>query len=305
MKKRFIFIIFFIIVASGIFVFIANEYLKRIEKKAIDSYIKSIQNEFQEYLFDTAVSNVECSGFVKHICKIDKAKIYNDDIKIDLKNIQLAIKDISYDNIGVSIDIEKISHNDYANTYLSLLPNEFRYTINLQKVDSKLGFVMLKRSVNVDFNSLDINANLDILLREKKFRDKSIFHILKEWLDNTTPSFYEYSLDSLILELNSKNSKYGDTKLEGILTTLTNEINSKQSNNKLVTKYFNELVNHSYKIINGNIDKVTLDITRKNPDIIFFNLLSKEAAIKKSLEILEVTDSINETYNINLKVGKP
>ena len=54
--------------------------------------------------------------------------------------------------------------------------------------------------------------------------------------------------------------------------------------------------------INGKIDKISLNVSKKHPDIVFFNLLSNEAAIKKSLEIIEIINSINETYNINLKI---
>ena len=297
MRKRFVFIMFFVIFASGIFVFIANEYIKRLEKNAIESYMQSIQNELKEHYFNMIVSNVECKGFVKHICKIDNARIYNH-LEINLENITLSIKDISYDHIGVLINIDKISHNDY-NPYLSLLPNKFQYTLNLHKVDSKLGFLMLERSVYFDFDGFDMNANLDLLLREKKISNKSIFFILKEWFDNTTPSFYEYSLENLAMKINAKNNK---NKSIDILKTLINNIDKKQfDKNKLISTYLDELIENIYKIIDKKTNEVALNITRKNPNIIFFNLLNNEAATRKSLEIIEIINSINETYHINLK----
>ena len=299
MRKRFVFIIFFIISASGIFVFIVNEYIKRLEKNAIESYMKSIQNELKEYSFDMAVSNVECKGFVKHTCKINNARIYNN-LEINLKDITLSINNISHNNIGVLISIDEINHNDY-NPFLSLLPNKFRYTLNLHKIDSKLGFVMLERFVYLNFDSFDINANIDLLLRDTKIRNKSIFYILKEWFDNTTPSFYEYSLDNLTMSIKSKDNRHKNNELINILK-ITNTIDkTKLNNNKLISKYLNELINDTYKIIDGTTNEITLNITRKNPNISFFNLLNNEAATKKSLEIIEIINSINKTYNINLK----
>ncbi|RDU57529.1 hypothetical protein [Helicobacter sp. MIT 99-5507] len=301
MRKRLVFIIFFIISASGVFVFIANEYTKRLEKNAIEAYMQSIQNELKEYSLDMIASDVECRGFIKHTCKINNARIYNN-LEIDLTDITLSIKNISYNNISVLINIGKISHNNY-NPFLSLLPNKFQYTLNLHKVDSKLGFVMLKRSVYFNFDSFDMNANLDLLLREKKNSNKSIFYILKEWFDNTTPSFYEYSIDNLAMRLNAKDGNYKNNKLIiNILKTLTNKIDKKQlNNNKLALKYLDELINSADKIIDKKANEVTLNVRRKNPDISFFNLLNKEAATKKSLEIIEIINSINETYNINLQ----
>ena len=285
MKKKVIFIIIFIILTSGIFVFIANEYLKRLEQNAIETYIKSIQDELQGYLLNTQISQIECQGFIKHICTIKSTNIYNNKINIELNDIKLKIKDITYDNISVAIEIGDIKHNN-KNPYLLLLPNRFTYTLNLHKEDSKLGF---------------LNAELNLLLREKKFQNKNIFYILKEWFDNTTPSFYEYSINSIKMQLKTKDNKATNTKLANILKEITKDIN-KGKNTKLALNYFNQIMEGSYKIINGKIDKISLNVSKKHPDIVFFNLLSNEAAIKKSLEIIEIINSINETYNINLKI---
>ncbi|MBR7118486.1 MAG: hypothetical protein IKC84_03865 [Helicobacteraceae bacterium] len=301
MKKKFVFIVFFIISASGIFVFITNEYIKRLEKNAIEKYMQSIQNKLKEYSLNMTVSDVECKGFIKHTCKINDARIYNN-LEINLKDITLSIKDISYNNIGVLINIDKISHNHY-NSYLSLLPNKFQYILNLHKIDSELGFIMLERSIYFDFDNFNMNANLNILFREKKMRNKSIFYILKEWFDHTTPSFYEYSLHYLTAQLSSKDNRSKNDELINILKILINNIDKKRlNNNKLVLKYLDELIDNAYKIIDGKTSEVTLNITRKNPNISFFNSLHSEAMTKKGLEIIEIINSINETYNINLKV---
>lgn len=300
MKKKVIFIIIFIILTSGIFVFIANEYLKRLEQNAIETYIKSIQDELQGYLLNTQISQIECQGFIKHICTIKSTNIYNNKINIELNDIKLKIKDITYDNISVAIEIGDIKHNN-KNPHLLLLPNRFTYTLNLHKEDSKLGFVTLERSIYFDFNDFDLNAELNLLLREKKFQNKSIFYILKEWFDNTTPSFYEYSINSIKMQLKTKDNKATNTKLANILKEITKDIN-KGKNTKLALNYFNQIMEGSYKIINGKIDKISLNVSKKHPDIVFFNLLSNQAATKKSLEIIEIINSINETYNINLKI---
>ncbi len=300
MKKRAVFIIIIGVCAAGFFLFIANEYLKRLEQNAIKTYINSIQNELEGYSLNTKIAPVECSGFLKHICTIKFANIYNDKINIELNNINLRIKNITYNNISVNIEINNITHNN-KNPYLSLLPNKFIYTLNLHKEDSKLGFVTLERNVYLDFNDFDLDAKLNILLREKKFRNKSIFYLLKEWFDNTTPSFYEYSINNIMMHIKTKGNKINDTKIINVLKEIEKDIN-KGKNTKLALNYFNKIMENSYKIINGRTNNILLDISKKHPNITFFNLLSNEAAIKKSLEIIEIINSINETYNINLKI---
>ena len=103
------------------------------------------------------------------------------------------------------------------------------------------------------------------------------------------------------MQLKTKDNKATNTKLANILKEITKDIN-KGKNTKLALNYFNQIMEGSYKIINGKIDKILLNVSKKYPDIVFFNLLSNEAAIKKSLEIIEIINSINETYNINLKI---
>lgn len=313
MNKKSAFTIFFTIFSVGIFLFTVNEYLKRVEKKAIETYLNSIQNEFSEYSLNITIDPVTCKGIIRHKCNIENIKISDKDTEITLKNNSAKITNISHNSIGVEFSIDDISHNSYTNPYLALLPMKFTYKLNLQKQDSKLGYVLLNRSIYLDFNDFDMNINLDILLREKIFRNKSILFLLKEWFDSTTPSFYEYSLDTLMINLSSKKQKtLHSTYLDKRSTTLKLLIDKSKAiyqkdkalfNNNLITDYFNRFVKNSYELLDNKINTIELDIKRKNQDLVFFNLLSNEASIKKVLEIMQIIDSINETYEINLSTN--
>lgn len=310
MNKKSIFTIFFIIFSIAICTLIANEYLKRVEKNAIEVYLASIKNEFLEYTLKVDINPVVCSGFIKHNCNIDNIKIYNKNIEIKLKDIYIAITNISSNDIGVVFSINKIEKTSYVNPYLKLIPSKFTYKLNLLKKDSRLGYIMLNRSINLSFDNINMDINLDMLLREKKFSNKNILFLLKEWFDSSTPSFYEYSLDNLKLSIQeNKTIKTGrlnqsNDNLKKLIQHL--KLNSFKEEdffqNKIIIKHVNDLVESLYELLEGKIKSINLKITRKNEDLVFFNLLTNEAMIKKFLEIQQILNSINETYNIKLKI---
>ncbi|RAX54716.1 hypothetical protein CCY99_02860 [Helicobacter sp. 16-1353] len=301
MKKKLVFTIFFIIFAIGIFLFTANEYLKRIEQNAIETYLYSIKNESLEYALNIEINPVVCKGFIRHQCNISNIKIYDNKIEISLQNASAKIIDISHDSIEVAFHIDEITYNSHTN--LALLPRKFTYTLNLQKQDSRLGYVLLNRSIYLDFNTFDININLDILLREEIFRNKSILFLLKEWFDNTTPSFYEYSLDTLKININSKKIKNESHNPSISLKSIIDKYQQENPlfHNDFANHYFNEFIKDTYRLLDNKIDTLDLSIKRKNQNLVFFNLLSDEASKKKILEIIQVLNSINETYKIDLQ----
>lgn len=314
MKKKTFFTLLLIVIASGILAFTINESLKRIEKNAIEVYLDSIKSEFAEHLIKVSIDEVVCNGFIKHTCKIPTIKIINQkqaqNLEITLQDIDISITHISHKDIGVIFKINKIQHNSAHNPYLVLLPQAFTYTLSLQKQDSALGYVAINRSIYLAFNHFTLDINLNVLLRGQLFRDKSIFFLLKEWFDSTTPSFYEYSLNSLTFHIASTQKNIDPKYIQTMKNTLDLVLHHTQkeykrhntrAKNTLLTHYFDKLIDNYYDLLRGKIATINLNVERSNKYLEFFNLISNEASLKKSLEILETLESINETYRIDFE----
>ncbi len=310
MSKNIIVTISFIVLLIGLFLFTANEYVKRVEKRVIDTYLQSISNEFREHSFKIEMDSTICSGFIKHICTIDNVTIYNYDPEILLKDIKIEITNITNNQIGVRFSVDNISHTFSANPYFIFLPTKLTYSLHLIKQDSALGYVMLDRAMYLDFDKFDVNLEFNTLLREKKFRNKSIVFLLKEWFDQTTSSFGEYSLDNLNVSIQAKDindyyatyfKKY-DTSISAMMKDTKNVIKQNDFNNELTTEYFDKLIESLGSLLDGKINKIHLDVRRNNDNLIFFNQLSDDASLRKILEITEILDSINSTYNIQLDI---
>ncbi|RDU64765.1 hypothetical protein [Helicobacter sp. MIT 14-3879] len=303
--KKIIFSIIFILLTSALFLFIANEYIKRLEIKAIINYIDALKDELKEYLLNITHSDVACIGFIKHSCNIKNIEIESKKSKIILENVRLSIINLSFKQIGVEASIDKISHNITQNPYFVFIPERLIYHINLKKEDSALGYIMLNRHLYLDFNKFNIDINFDILLRDNLFRNKNIIFLLKEWFNTNTPSFYEYSLDSLNIEVNANNINDFYNKhfnnynllLSNIITELSNSFTKNMLNNKGIFKSF---MNLSYELLNDKLKNIILNVKRKNNKLIFFNILSDEASTKKIAEIEQVLNSINDTYKITI-----
>lgn len=308
MTKKGVFSVFFIIASFCICLLIANEYLKRIETKAINSYFASLKSELDEKRLVLDFSQTQCGGFFKHTCEIDNIEISN--INFDLltsniaspmpltwqnhniafNDISLAITDLSTKKIAVAVNIGKISQN------LLFLPKNFAYSISLEKQDSALGYVMLDRVLKLDIGNVAINMDFAVLLREKRFANKSVLFLLKEWFDPTTPSFYEYSLERLDISLQAKNainSEFYEANSENLQYL--------QENLNIINPHFETLIGTIIALMKNEISRIDFSVERKNADLVFFNALSDSAATKKALEIKEIIDSINESYEIALR----
>lgn len=292
MSKKAFFSIVFFVASIGICILIANEYLKRAEIKAINRYLNTLQGELETHSINLYFSPMVCSGFIKHHCKSDKIELdsYNlQDKKIIFKDISLSIVSLSNAKISVQIKIGEISQN------LIFLPKNFAYKISLEKQDSALGYIMLNRLLNFNIGNIVGNVNLSILVREKRFRNKSILFLLKEWFDTDTPSFYEYSLERLDIVLEAEKTidstffKENEEHLQNILSRLN-----------VHNTHFTSLIDATKKLMNNEIRRIDFSVMRKNADLTFFNALSSQATAKKANEISEILDSIDESYMINL-----
>lgn len=313
MNKKGLFSLVFVIASLGICLLIANEYLKRIEIKAINSYFTSLKQELGEKNLSLDFSQTQCSGFFKHSCRISDITIGN--ISFDTPNIalesqsiaqnlppswqnsqitfsdtSLSITKLNTTNIAVSVNIGAISQS------LIFLPNNFAYLVSLTKQDSPLGYVMLDRVLKLDIGNIAIGVNFAVLIREKRFRNKSILFLLKEWFDPTTPSFYEYSLEKLDISLKAKdaiNSEFYEANRENLRYL--------QDNLNITNKHFETLANAIISLMKNEISAIDFSVRRKNADLVFFNTLTDTATTKKALEIKEILDSINDSYNITMQ----
>lgn len=300
MNKRFLFSAFFVIIACGICVLVANEYLKHVEIKAIENYLLTLNNEFSEHESSTDVGNISCKGIIKHRCDIPRARIINQNNWILLENITISVSHLSHKQIGVEVAIKKITHN-FMDINSVFIPKNAVYILNLIKEDSKLGYVALNREVKLDFNRFDFSANSSILIRDKLFRDKNVVFLLNDWFNTTTPSFYEYSVDKLILQANNKNINdfYTSHFARFNATSLDFVRNLKNDNKSIDNIYGFESAFASF--LDGKFKELRIDVSRKNDNLIFFSLLPKDAALKKMLEVKHILDSINESYKVEIK----
>ena len=315
MSKKGLFSLTFIIVSLGVCLLIANEYLKRVEMKAINSYFTSLKQELGEKNLSLDFSQTQCSGFFKHSCKISDITLGNINFdspnalesklesnitqnlplswqnrQITFSNTNLAITKLNTNNIAVSVNIGAISQS------LIFLPKNFSYLVSFTKQDSALGYVMLDRVLKLDIGNIAISVNFAVLIREKRFRDKSILFLLKEWFDPATPSFYEYSLEKLDISLKAKdaiNSEFYEANSENLRYL--------QENLNITNKHFEALANAIISLMKNEISNIDFSVKRKNADLVFFNTLTDTATTKKALEIKEIIDSINESYNITMQ----
>ena len=313
MSKKGLFSLTFIIVSLGVCLLIANEYLKRVEMKAINSYFTSLKQELGEKNLSLDFSQTQCSGFFKHSCKISDITLGNINFdspnalesqsnitqnlplswqnrQITFSNTNLAITKLNTNNIAVSVNIGAISQS------LIFLPKNFSYLVSFTKQDSALGYVMLDRVLKLDIGNIAISVNFAVLIREKRFRDKSILFLLKEWFDPATPSFYEYSLEKLDISLKAKdaiNSEFYEANSENLRYL--------QDNLNITNKHFEALANAIISLMKNEISNIDFSVRRKNADLVFFNTLTDTATTKKALEIKEIIDSINDSYNITMQ----
>lgn len=291
-KKAFFSIIFFII-SLGICLLIANEYLKRVEIKAINRYLNTLQNEAKSHSINLIFSPIECFGFIKHSCKSDRIELDSSNFEgknVVLKDTSLSIVRLDNKQIAVQIKIGEISQN------LIFLPKNFAYEIGLQKQDSALGYIMINHLLDFNIGNITGKVNLAILIRDKRFRNKNILFLLKEWFDTDKPSFYEYSLESFNITLEAKGSvdsaffKANEENLNNLLSRLN-------FNNPHLTNFLSA----TQKLMKNEIKSIAFNAKRKNANLIFFNTLSPQATKKKASEIGEILDSIDESYAVNLK----
>lgn len=300
MSKKGLFSLVFVIISLGICLLIANEYLKRVEIKAINSYFTSLKQELGEKNLSLDFSQTQCSGFFKHSCKIndislDSISLLNipfisQNRKITFSDTSLSITDLNTRQISVAVNIGTISQN------LIFLPKNFAYSVSLTKQDSALGYVMLDRMLKLDIGNIAVSVNFAVLIREKRFRNKSILFLLKEWFDPTTPSFYEYSLEKLDISLKAKdaiNSEFYEANSENLRYL--------QDNLNITNKHFESLANAIISLMKNEISEIDFSVRRKNADLVFFNTLTDTATTKKALEIKEILDSINDSYNITMQ----
>ena len=301
MSKKAFFSVFFIIISLGICLLIANEYLKRVEMKAINGYLSTLQGELNEKKLTLDFSQTQCSGFLKHTCKISDISLDSPSLmdsvpfewqnrKISFSDTSLAITDISTNKIAVSVNVGAISQN------LLFLPKNFAYSITLSKQDSSLGYVMLDRNLRLDIGNIEVMMNFAVLIRGKRFANKSVLFLLKEWFDPTTPSFYEYSLENLNISLNAK----------GAVKTDFYEANKQNlqyllDNLNITNSHLRALADAIISLMKNEITHIDFSVLRKNNDLIFFNALTDTATTKKALEIKEIIDSINDSYAITMK----
>lgn len=291
-KKAFFSIIFFII-SLGICLLIANEYLKRVEIKAINRYLHTLQNETKSHSINLTFSPVVCFGFIKHHCKSDRIELDSNNFEgknVVLKDTSLSIVRLDNKQIAVQIKIGEISQN------LIFLPKNFAYEIGLEKQDSALGYIMLNHLLDFNIGNITGKVNLAILVRDKRFKNKNILFLLKEWFDTDTPSFYEYSLDSLNITLEARGSvdsaffKANEENLNNLLSRLN-----------FHNPHFTNFLSAMQKLMKNEIKSIDFTARRKNANLIFFNTLSTQATKKKASEIGEILDSIDESYAVHLK----
>lgn len=276
----------------------ANEYLKRVEVGAINRYLGTLQSELGAHKIALNFAQIACSGFIKHTCKsgeitLDSANFGRDLAhknahanKIILRDASLAITDLSTRKVAVQAKIGDISQN------LILLPKHFAYKLGLEKVDSALGYVVIERAFDFSVGGVTGRVNLAVLVRDKRFANKSILFLLKEWFDADTPSFYEYSLERLEVDLEA---------MEKVDSALQNYLSQNLASLDAQNPHLKPLLSAITKLANNERKKVHFRANRKNADLVFFHTLSDIATRKKMSEISEILASIDENYQIVLE----
>lgn len=272
----------------------ANEYLKRVEVGAINRYLGTLESELDTHKIALDFTQITCTGFIKHTCEsgeivLDSTNFKRNlaieklDSKIILRGASLAITDLSTNKVAVQAKISDISQN------LILLPKRFTYRISLEKVDSALGYVMVERAFDFSVGGVNGRVNLAVLVRDKRFANKSILFLLKEWFDADTPSFYEYSLERLEVDLEARGK---------VDSALQNYLAQNLAGLEAQNPHLKPLLNNITKLANNERKKVRFRANRKNTDLAFFHTLSDVGTRKKMSEISEILASVDENYQI-------
>lgn len=276
----------------------ANEYLKRIEVGAINRYLGTLQSELGAHKVALNFAQITCAGFIKHTCAsgeivLDSANFGLDlahknahTNKIILRDASLAITDLSTRKVAVQAKIGDISQN------LILLPKHFTYHLGLEKVDSALGYVMVERAFDFSVGGVTGRVNLAVLVRDRRFANKSILFLVKEWFDADTPSFYEYSLEKLEVDLEARGRV--DSALQTYLAQNLARL-------EVQSPHLKPLLSEVTKLANNERKTLHFRANRKNADLVFFHTLSDIATRKKMSEISEILASIDENYQIILE----
>lgn len=306
MRKKIFFSIIFILFSSAICLFLVNEYLKMVEQKIISVHLNMLKKEASSYGLDISPSKVSCVGLIKHKCQIKEVDIQD---KIKLQDITIWVTDLSNDKIVIGVKIDKITNN-ITNPYAIFIPNKFIYYLSLEKQDSKLGYAYLDRKVQAVFDKFSVDANLNILVRDVRFRNENILIMLKEWFDINSPNFYEYSLEHLSFniqadDINNFYIKYFSKfhkSLHNVVKDTRDIINNGNFENNTTKAIIDNLQKAYFDLLSGKTKRINLNVERKNNNVVFFNLLTKEKTIKRLIEIEQIIDSINEAYRYKLDV---
>lgn len=306
MRKKIFFSIIFILFSSAICLFLVNEYLKMVEQKIISVHLNMLKKEASSYGLDISPSKVSCVGLIKHKCQIKEVDIQD---KIKLQDITIWVTDLSNDKIVIGVKIDKITNN-ITNPYAIFIPNKFIYYLSLEKQDSKLGYAYLDRKVQAVFDKFSVDANLNILVRDVRFRNENILIMLKEWFDINSPNFYEYSLEHLSFniqadDINNFYIKYFSKfhkSLHNVVKGTRDIINNGNFENNTTKAIIDNLQKAYFDLLSGKTKRINLNVERKNNNVVFFNLLTKEKTIKRLIEIEQIIDSINEAYRYKLDV---
>lgn len=306
MRKKIFFSIIFILFSSAICLFLVNEYLKMVEQKIISVHLNMLKKEASSYGLDISPSKVSCVGLIKHKCQIKEVDVQD---KIKLQDITIWVTDLSNDKIVIGVKIDKITNN-ITNPYAIFIPNKFIYYLSLEKQDSKLGYAYLDRKVQAVFDKFSVDANLNILVRDVRFRNENILIMLKEWFDINSPNFYEYSLEHLSFniqadDINNFYIKYFSKfhkSLHNVVKGTRDIINNGNFENNTTKAIIDNLQKAYFDLLSSKTKRINLNVERKNNNVVFFNLLTKEKTIKRLIEIEQIIDSINEAYRYKLDV---
>ena len=269
-----------------------NEYVLREKVKTLEEFILS-GNFGLKQLFGY---KIKCRGILGRECSVQNLVLLD---ALNFENVKITFKSLSTSRI-----IMKFSSNDISplNIHRVLLPNNVEYTIDLKKENSKLGYINLSRTLNMEFSDFNVFLNLDSIVRDNNLRNLNILFTLRDHLTLSRP--YEYSVDSFNINMIMKNKLSPANKaiIESRFKSIMQAANYNPHFNKNLKIFFENLS----LMLDYKVNNLSMIIARENNDLKYFHPIARDenGKLNNSRDIRNMISSLNEAYSMVINVDK-
>ena len=272
--------------------FALNEYALRGKVKTLEKFISDGNFGLkQSYGF-----KIKCKGILGKECGV-RNLIFLDTLRFE--NVKITFSSLSTTRIVMKFNASDVKE---FNVNKILLPNNVEYTFDLKKENSKLGYINVSRTLNIEFSDFNLFLNLDVIVRSNSLRNVNILYTLNNHLTLGEP--YEYSVDSFSVNVIMKNKISNANKL--IIINKLKEIIKNTEHDTYFNKNLKIFSKNISLILDSKINNLSMIIARKNNDLKYFypTMKDKNNKLNNMLEIKRILSSLNESYSMVMNFDK-